>query len=124
MTAVNASERVGCLDYEAHVLRSLRSAFSMRPSAVFGLFIAIGSVLFSLTWFDAWFQVREGTEALNGQTQIVADYGLTDLSLFTEARYTRHPSQADLHSAFQDHPHALEHFPSGSLVQPPPTLQR
>ena len=36
--------------------------------------------------------------------------GLTDLALFTEARYTRHPSQADLQSAFQDHPVALEHI--------------
>lgn len=44
--------------------------------------------------------------------------GLTDLALFTEARYTRHPSQADLHSAFQDHPLAFEHFPSGSLTPP------
>jgi hypothetical protein len=40
--------------------------------------------------------------------------------LFTEARYTRHRSQADLHAAFQDHPGALEHFPTGSLVGPPP----
>jgi hypothetical protein len=48
-----------------------------------------------------------------------ARLGLTDLALFTEARYTRHPSQADLHSAFQDHPLALEHFPSGSLIVPP-----
>jgi hypothetical protein len=44
---------------------------------------------------------------------------LTDLSLFTEARYTRHPSQADHHAPFQDHPLALEHFPSGSFVMPP-----
>ena len=44
--------------------------------------------------------------------------GLTDLALFTEARYTRHPSPADLQSAFQDHPLALEHFPSGSLIVP------
>ena len=43
----------------------------------------------------------------------------SDLALFTEARYTRHLSQADLHTAFQDHPHALEHFPSGSLYPPP-----
>ncbi len=43
---------------------------------------------------------------------------LTDLCLFTEARYTRHPSQADRFAAFQDHPVALEHFPSGSLVPP------
>ena len=49
---------------------------------------------------------------------LAARLGLTDLALFTEARYTRHPSQADLHSAFQDHPLALEHFPSGSLIVP------
>ena len=47
-----------------------------------------------------------------------ARLGLVDLALFTEARYTRHPVQADLHSAFQDHPLALEHFPSGSLLPP------
>lgn len=44
---------------------------------------------------------------------------LTDPALFTEARYTRHPSQADRHAAFQDHPMALEHFPTGSLMPPP-----
>ncbi|MCK7500019.1 MAG: hypothetical protein MZW92_64010 [Comamonadaceae bacterium] len=49
---------------------------------------------------------------------------LTDLCLFTEARYTRHPSQADLHSAFQDHPLALEHFPTGSLIVPPAGIAR
>jgi hypothetical protein len=53
---------------------------------------------------------------------LVARLGLTDLALFTEARYTRHPTQADLHSAFQDHPGALEHFPSGSLLGPPRAL--
>lgn len=45
--------------------------------------------------------------------------GLTDLALFTEARYTRHPTQADLHSAFQDAPAAFEHFPTGALMPPP-----
>jgi len=52
--------------------------------------------------------------------QLVVALGLTDLCLFTEARYTRHISQADLHSAFQEHPLALEHFPSGAIVPPPP----
>jgi hypothetical protein len=47
---------------------------------------------------------------------------VTDLGLFTETRYTRHPSLADLHSPFQDSPLAMEHFPSGSLVQPPAQL--
>jgi hypothetical protein len=50
---------------------------------------------------------------------LVRQLGLSDLTLFTEARYTRHPSQADLHSAFQDHPMSLDHFPSGSLITPP-----
>jgi hypothetical protein len=44
---------------------------------------------------------------------------LTDPTLFTEARYARHASQADRHAAFQDHPMALEHFPAGSLMPPP-----
>jgi hypothetical protein len=52
--------------------------------------------------------------------QLVRVLGLTDLALFSEARYTRHPSQADLFSAFQDSPAAFEHFPSGSLIAPAP----
>lgn len=49
----------------------------------------------------------------------VEAWSLTDLCLFTEARYTRHPAMADDHAAFQDHPTALEHFPSGTLMPPP-----
>ncbi|WP_319529716.1 hypothetical protein [uncultured Cohaesibacter sp.] len=54
--------------------------------------------------------------------QLVRQLGLSDLTLFTEARYTRHPSMADLHTPFQDHPGSLDHFPSGSLILPPKTL--
>ena len=50
---------------------------------------------------------------------VPAPEGRRYLALFTEARYTRHPSQADLHSAFQDHPLALDHFPTGTLVPAP-----
>lgn len=53
------------------------------------------------------------------KTEMVRRLELTDLCLFTEARYTRHPTQADMHSPFQDHPMSLEHFPSGSLLGPP-----
>jgi hypothetical protein len=49
----------------------------------------------------------------------VSSLGLTDLCLFTEARYTRHPALADFHAPFQDAPLTLEHFPSGSLVPAP-----
>ncbi len=51
--------------------------------------------------------------------RLAASLELTDLALFNEARYTRHLSQADLATAFQDHPVSLEHFPSGSVVNPP-----
>ena len=62
---------------------------------------------------------RRYHEGLSARKQLVRELGLTDLCLFTEARYTRHLSQADLHSAFQSHPMALEHFPSGSIAPPP-----
>jgi hypothetical protein len=50
---------------------------------------------------------------------LTARLGLTDITLFNEARYTRHPALADLHAPFQDGPASLEHFPSGALVSPP-----
>ena len=59
--------------------------------------------------------------ASQNRRQLVRVLGLTDLSLSSEARYTRHPTQADLFSAFQDFPAALEHFPSGSVVLPNPS---
>lgn len=52
-----------------------------------------------------------------GQT-LARQLQLTDLALWTEARYTRHPSQADSFAAFQDHPAAFDHFPAGSIVVP------
>jgi hypothetical protein len=50
--------------------------------------------------------------------RLAAALELTDLSLWSEARYTRHPSQADLFTPFQDFPGAPEHFPAGSVVGP------
>ncbi len=54
---------------------------------------------------------------------LVSALGLTDPALFTEARYTRHLSQADLFTPFQDSPASFEHFPSGALVPPPPQIR-
>jgi hypothetical protein len=67
---------------------------------------------------DAGLTTKRRAPEVAAMRAMAAQLGLTDLALFTEARYTRHPSQADLHSAFQDHPLALEHFPSGSLIVP------
>jgi hypothetical protein len=91
----------------------------MRPSTVLlgllaGLLAAGGAA-----GLHARAAQRAGRAGLEEQAQLVHHLGLTDLCLFTEARYTRHPSQADRFAPFQDHPHALEHFPSGSLAAPP-----
>ena len=51
--------------------------------------------------------------------RLVSELMLTDLSLWTEAGYCRHPSQADGFAAFADHPASMEHFPAGSFVPPP-----
>jgi hypothetical protein len=92
----------------------------MRPSTRAALFFGLAGVAFAFTFFDA--RQGEARERVAANAARVAELGLTDLCLFTEARYTRHLSQADYHSAFQDHPLAFEHFPSGALVAPPPVL--
>ena len=91
----------------------------MRKSGSFLLLIALLFGLFLISLLDTAGAVPEAEERLTHTRALVTALGLTDPALFTEARYTRHLSQADLHSAFQDHPMALEHFPSGSLILPP-----
>lgn len=94
----------------------------IRPSSL--AFAALGLALagFAATFLDAALARSRNAAALAERAALAARLGLTDLALFTEARYTRHPSQADLHSAFQDHPLALEHFPTGSLLPPSAAL--
>lgn len=60
-----------------------------------------------------------GRERLKKNKEIAHILGLTDLCLTTEARYTRHPSQADYFTPFQDNPLTLEFFPSGGAMSPP-----
>jgi hypothetical protein len=81
---------------------------------------AVGGQLFvlGLLAVHACVSARSARPALERKRQVVRHLQLTDLAVFTEARYTRHPTQADLGSAFQDHPLSLEHFPTGSLVSP------
>jgi hypothetical protein len=67
----------------------------------------------------ASFRTGKDISLLNEKRDIVKKLELTDLCLFTEASYTRHLTQADLHTPFQDYPVSLEHFPSGSIVRPP-----
>ena len=92
----------------------------MRKSSLFLIYALLNAVGFVLLIMAYPLFVREGcaVSRLEGR-RLVKELDLTDLCLFTEARYTRHISQADLHSPFQDHPMSIEHFPSGSLVLPP-----
>lgn len=94
----------------------------MRASTLALTLLALAGLAFGLVFADAGRLADERGAARGERRQLTGRLGLTDLALFTEARYTRHPSQADLHSALQDHPSAFEHFPSGSLLPPPAVL--
>jgi hypothetical protein len=98
----------------------LRSFPKPRKADIALAVLAVLLALFGLTLVDSARHSQATDHATN--RALVRELGLTDLSLFTEARYTRHPSQADRHTPFQDHPGALEHFPTGSLLPLPPCL--
>lgn len=94
----------------------------MRKASIFVTFI-LGCVLaLGLAFLDAHFQTAGDLPFLRQEIKVVETLQLTDLCLATEARHTRHPSQSDWHSPFQSHPGALDHFPSGAIIQPPETI--
>ena len=88
----------------------------------FGFTGAAAAVLFALLLWAGGEERRWRGGELPRLRQMVTRLGLTDLALWTEARYARHPSQTDRFSAFQDFPASPEHFPAGSIVPPPPAL--
>jgi hypothetical protein len=92
----------------------------MRPSDVFLAVVGLVALGGELCLLDAWSRQTAAADRRAAGAALVRRLGLTDLALFGEARYTRHPSQADRFAPFQDHPSAREHFPSGALVPPPP----
>ncbi len=90
----------------------------MRNSSWFFCCLLSEVLLLSLLLWHGTISQNAQQEKLQEKAQLVSALQLTDLCIFTEARYTRHLSQADLNTAFQDHPLSLEHFPSGSFTQP------
>lgn len=64
-----------------------------RQSNVALTLLAILLLLFGLTLADAAWRSQAGD--YTASRALVRELGLSDLSLFTEARYTRHPTQAD-----------------------------
>lgn len=91
----------------------------MNKAKCFLIFIFIECiVLFALLLHGAVAQKISQTAELQAKTVLVSRLGLTDFALWTEARYTRHPSQTDFFSPFQDFPGAPDHFPAGSILAP------
>lgn len=75
-------------------------------------------VVLLLLFLHSVVEVRSRRGEIASMRTVAGDLMLTDLSVWTEARYTRHPSQADWFSPFQDYPSSIEHFPAGSVVVP------
>jgi hypothetical protein len=95
-----------------------RTGSKVRGSTVAAAIAGLLVFLAAVEMLHAALAAGPGRERREVTRALAAQLGLTDLALFTEARYTRHRSLADLHSAFQDAPMAMEHFPAGSLVPP------
>ena len=95
-----------------------------RKSDLFFIYLLTCTLLVGLMFVHAGVREQLDMPLLQERAEIVRVLGLTDLCLFTEARYTRHPSMADLGTPFQDHPMSLEHFPSGAIVPVPPHLKQ
>ncbi|MSN26870.1 MAG: hypothetical protein GJV46_13490 [Geobacter sp.] len=93
-----------------------------RPSTLLASYLAVALLLVGIA-INASFNPGSDRQQQESRRALVKQLALTDLVLFTDARYTRHPSMADRHTPFQDHPLSLEHFPSGSLIPPPPHVR-
>ena len=81
-------------------------------------FILLEIVAISTLLMSGQLGIRERQPLREAKRMIVDRLMLTDFALWTEARYTRNPSQADLFTPFQDFPSAIEHFPAGSIMAP------
>jgi hypothetical protein len=75
----------------------------------FGCLIALEVLALALLVAAGHFAADRMAPVRRANRQLVQVFELTDLSIWTGARYTRHLSQADVFSAFQDSMGALEH---------------
>lgn len=96
----------------------------MRKANLYLCFLFISLVLLGLVFTHAALKKQGEMSRLLEMGKLVQRLELTDICVFTEASYTRHLSQADLHTPFQDSPLSFEHFPSGSLFPPPEMIRK
>ena len=91
----------------------------MRKSSCFFAILLLLLLTFAALFPHARQRQKADARSLDTMAGMVRELGITDLCLFTEASYTRHITQTDLRTPFQELPLSLEHFPSGSLMLPP-----
>jgi hypothetical protein len=92
----------------------------MRKSTLFLILTAAGALfLAGLVGLHPTTTGNTTGRRIERERLLVGRLGLTDICLFTEATYTRHPNLADRSVPFQDHPMATSLFPSESLLGPP-----
>jgi len=96
----------------------------MRKSSIYLLYVAVNLLMVCLVFVHAAYKRETAADMVLEKSAMVTRLELTDLCLFTDARYARHPAMTDMNSALQDMPMAFEHFPSGSLMTPPPHLKK
>ena len=87
---------------------------------IFTLLMAVEALALALLVAAGHFVADHTEPARRCNRQLVKAFELTNLAIWTGARYTRHVSQADTFAAFQDSMGALEHFPEGALAPLPP----
>ena len=80
----------------------------MRKPTLVAVFFLTGFMAIVFTMIDADNRQHVAMEMLRQKVKLVSELGLSDLALFTEARYTRHLSLADRNSAFQNSPASLD----------------
>ncbi len=85
---------------------------------IFAGFILLEIAVFSILLLSGQVGIRAQQPQRAARQMMVDRLMLTDFALWTEARYTRNPSQADRFTPFQDFPSAIEHFPAGSILAP------
>lgn len=90
----------------------------MRPLHVLILILGFLTAVDTGLIFYQHQAVRQHARFMQASKILVSGLGLSDLSVSTEARYTRHPAVSDSVVPFMDHPGAIEHFPSGSFWTP------
>ncbi len=89
-----------------------------RPPAALVLAAILGLEAVAVLALAAAGASGDGKRTLPARRTLVAELRLTDLALWPDASYCRHPSQADLFAPHAYHPAAPEHLPAGSIVPP------